>query len=132
MKLAYLVREKDGIKLVHKKPAGVRISKNHTMWFLRQFSFTLGVCERSFHYNDLEVIGVFDLENPKHLTVMIKMFESHLRQSLERKVLLAVGFLTPIENNNKPPPDGPGGSHYTPIGSAIIKVFRRGDEHGDW
>ena len=132
MNLVYLTRGEGGIKLVHKKPAGVRISENHTLWFIRDFSFSIGKDASAFHYNGLEVVGVFDLDNPEHFAALMRAFESHLRQQLEKEVFLAVGDITPVKTDNKYPPAGPGGFHYTSIGSAIAKVFRHGDAFGDW
>lgn len=127
--MSYLVRDGEGIKLVFEKPSGVRVSKNHTLWFLRDFSFSIGEDNPQFHFNGLEVIGVFDLDIPKHHANMMKMFVSHLRQYLEGKTLSAVEVLTPVKRENLQPS---GGTHHTPIGEAIVKVFRHGDQCGQW
>lgn len=135
MRLVYLTRNEKGIKLEQKKPTGVKVPGNRTMWFLRGFSFPVGVNNNTFQYNGLEVIGVFDLDKPKHLSNMMAMFESHLRHYLEKATLAAVDVVTPVREENKIPLAlaGHGSFRYTPIGSAIVRVFRKnGDEHGDW
>ena len=132
MKLVYLVRGDDGIKIVHKKPAGVTISEKHTMWFLRGFSFPMGENGPQFHYNGMEVLGVFDLDKPRHFVNLTKMFESHLRHYLEKVALKAICAITPVEIPNAPPPKGPGGVSRTLIAEALIKVFRRDDKPASW
>jgi len=132
MRLVYLTRGEKGIKVEYKKPPGVRVSQNHTLWFLREFSYPIGEKVQQFHYNDLEVIGVFDLDKPKHLNRMMEVFEAHLRQHFEKAILATIDIILPVRKDNMPPPTGPGGFHFTSVGSAIAKVFRHGNEHGDW
>lgn len=132
MKLVYLTRNEEGIKLVHEKPKGVSFSKDCIFWSLRGFSFFVGKNESQFLYNGLEVIGVFDLDKPKHLNNMMEMFESHLRHLLEKKIMLVVDAFTPVKKDNEPSQSGSKGFHFTSIGSAIAKVFRHGDDQGDW
>ena len=136
MRLVYLMRdnEKAEVSLVYKKPVGVRVSENITTWYFRSFSFLVGVDDGRLLYSDgwTGPIGVFDLDKPEHLKVLFKMSQIHLRSMLEHHILIAVDEYFPVQISNALPPRGHGGYRRTPVGSAIVRVCRHGDEHGNW
>jgi len=136
MRLVYLVRDEENaqVRMVFKKPVGVRVSNNLTTWYFRGFSFLVGKADSRLLHSDnwSDPIGVFDLDKPKHLKNLFEMAMVHTKEMLEGRVLAAVGQHLPVEINNKLPPRGPGGTQRTKVGADIVKVFRHGIECGQW
>jgi hypothetical protein len=98
-KLIYLVRTSVGVEVHNTKPSDVVFPlKDKKYWHVRTFRFRVGEADTRLLYssNWLGTIGVYDISDPKHVQIMIKQFDQHLRQILFWNVKCE------LENNGVP------------------------------
>jgi len=76
----YIIREKDRVFLTAKKPEGLSISQEKTLWFIRNFEFLVGCPDPDqFIYADnwYGPIGVFNINDPKQVLNAFCLVQKH-------------------------------------------------------
>lgn len=89
-RIVFLIRDVSlGVKVVFRRPQGVRVAESGLSWFYKGGMFSVGSCDSRFFSEEEKwegVIGVYDLEKIEHLHSFLNEILQAQKEFLKRKM----------------------------------------------